>query len=103
MTLDEGLLRSLAIPLTLRQAVSTYQAQIVLIPQPELRIAILSVIEEPYLAISDQMEYVTPTGDHFEECQGSARYQICRGTSATQTNRLSCLATLFVSSTLKAA
>ena len=91
MTLDEGLLRTLAIPLTLRQAVSTYQAQIVLIPQPELRMAILSVIEEPYLAISeDQMESVTPTKDHFEECPGSARYQICRGTIATQTNRLFC-------------
>ena len=73
-------------------------------PQPEPRMAIRWVIEAPYLAISeDQMESVTLSKDQFEACLGSARYRICHETIATQTNHPSCLATLFVSSTLKAA
>ena len=105
MTLDEGLILTLAIPLASRQTVfSTYQAQIVPMPQPEPRMTIRWVIEAPYLAISeDQLESVTLSKDQFEACLGSARYRICHETIATQTNHPSCLATLFVSSTLKAA
>ena len=105
VTLDEGLVLTLAIPLASRQTVfSTYQAQIVPMPQPEPRMAIRWVIEAPYFAISeDQMESVTFSKDQFEACLGSARYRICHETIATQTNHPSCLATLFVSSTLKAA
>ena len=105
VTLDEGLVLTLAIPLASRQTVfSTYPAQIVPMPQPEPRMAIRWVIEAPYLAISEgQMESVTLSKDQFEACLGSARYRICHETIATQTNHPSCLATLFVSSTLKAA
>ena len=105
VTLDEGLVLTLAIPSASRQTVfSTYQAQIIPMPQPEPRMAIRWVIEAPYLAISeDQMESVTLSKDQFEACLGSARYRICHETIATQTNHPSCLATLFVSSTLKAA
>ena len=65
VTLDEGLVLTLAIPLASRQTVfSTYQAQIVPMPQPEPRMAIRWVIEAPYLAISeDQMESVTLSKD----------------------------------------
>ena len=104
VTLDEGLVLTLAIPLASRQTFSTYQAQIVPMPQSEPRMAIRWVIEAPYLAISeDQMESVTLSKDQFEACLGSARYRICHETIATQTNHPSCLAALFVSSTLKAA
>ena len=65
VTLDEGLVLTLAIPLASRQTVfSTYQAQIIPMPQPEPRMAIRWVIEAPYLAISeDQMESVTLSKD----------------------------------------
>ena len=104
VTLDEGLVLTLAFPLASRQTVSTYQAQIIPMPQPEPRMAIRWVIEAPYLPISeDQMESVTLSKDQFEAFLGSARYRICHETIATQTNHPSCRATLFVSSTLKAA
>ena len=76
MTLDDGLVPTIAIPLASRQTVfSTYQAQIVPMPQPEPRMAIRWVIEAPYLAIpEDQMESVALTKDQFEARLGSARY-----------------------------
>ena len=76
VTLDEGLVLTPAIPLASRQTVfSTYQPQIVPMPQSEPRMAIRWVIEAPYLAISeDQMESVTLTKDQFEACLGSSRY-----------------------------
>ena len=50
----EGLILTLAIPLKSRQTVfSTYSARVVPMPQTEPRMAINWVIEDPYLAISE--------------------------------------------------
>ena len=104
-TVNEGLILTLTIPLASRQTVfSTYSARVVPMPQTEPRMAIKWVIEDPYLAISeDQMESMTISQAQYESCLGSSRYKICHEHLASQANHPSCLATLFLSSSLKAA
>ena len=105
LTVREGLILTLAIPLASRQTVfSTYSAKVVPMPQTEPRMAVRWVVENPYLAISeDQMESMTLSQHQFDSCLGSSRYRICQEPLASQSNHPSCLATLFLSSSLKAA
>ena len=105
VTVPEGLILTLSIPLASRQTVfSTYSARNIPMPQDEPRMAIKWVIESPYLAISeDQMESITLSQTQFESCIGSSKYRICHEPLASQANHPSCLATLFLSSSLKAA
>ena len=105
LTVREGLILTLAIPLASRQTVfSTYSAKVVPMPQTEPRMAVRWVVENPYLAISeDQMESMTLSQHQFDSCLGSSRYRICQELLASQSNHPSCLATLFLSSSLKAA
>ena len=105
ITVKEGLLLTLAIPLASRQTVfTTYSAKVIPMPQDEPRMSIKWVIEDPYLAISeDQMESMTLSQVQFDSCLGSSRYRICQEPLASQANHPSCLATLFLSSPLKAA
>ena len=105
VTVNEGLILTLAIPLASRQTVfSTYSARVVPMPQTEPRMAIKWVIEDAYLAISeDQMESMTISQVQYDSCLGSSRYKICHEPLASQANDPSCLATLFLSSSLKVA
>ena len=105
VTVNEGLILTLAIPLASRQTVFlTYSARVVPMPQTEPRMAIKWVIEDPYLAISeDQMESMTISLAQYDSCLGSSRYKICHEPLASQANHPSCLATLFLSSSLKVA
>ena len=105
ITVKEGLLLILAIPLASRQTVfTTYSAKVIPMPQDEPRMSIKWVIEDPYLVISeDQMEPMTLSQVQFGSCLGSSRYRICQEPLASQANHPSCLATLFLSSPLKAA
>ena len=102
---NEGMILTLAIPLASRQTVfSTYSARVVPMPQREPRMAIKWVIEDPYLAISeDQKESMAISQAQYDSCLGSTRYKICHEPPASQANHPSCLATRFLSSSLKAA
>ena len=104
ITVEQGLIVTLAIPLASRQTVFTvYNAQTVPMPQPEPQMAVKWSIEAPYLAISeDQMESIPLTVSQFEQCLGSSRYRICHQAVATQPSHGSCLATLFFRSSLEA-
>ena len=91
---NKGLILTLAIPLASRQTLfSTYSARVVPMPQTEPRMAIKWVIEDPYLAISeDQMESMTISQAQYDSCLGSSRYKICHEPLASQANHPSCLA-----------
>ena len=104
LTVREGLILTLAIALASRQTVfSTYSSKVVPMPQTEPRMAVRWVVENPYLAIpEDQMESMTLSQHQFDSCLGSSRYRICQEPLASQSNHPSCLATLFLSSSLKA-
>ena len=104
ITVEEGLIVTLAIPLASRQTVfSVYSAETVPMPQPEPQMAIKWSIEAPYLAISeDQMESIPLSASQFEQCLGSSRYRICHQAVATQPSHGSCLATLFFKTTIEA-
>ena len=105
VTVEKGLILTLAIPLASRTtAYSTYRAKVVPMPQSEPRMAIRWVIENPYLAVSeDQDETVTLSQQQFDRCIGSSKYKICHEQFPSQSNQPSCLATLFLGSILKAA
>ena len=104
ITVEEGLIVTLAIPLASRQTVfSVYSAETVPMPQPEPQMAIKWSIEAPYLAISeDQMESIPLSADQFEQRLGSSRYRICHQAVATQPSHGSCLDTLFFKTTIEA-
>ena len=104
ITVEQGLIVTLAIPLASRQTVFTvYKAQTVPVPLPESQMAVKWSIEAPYLAISeDQMDSIPLNVSQFEQCLRSSRYRICHQAVATQPNHGSCLATLFFRSSLEA-
>ena len=94
ITVDQGLVMRIAIPLASKQSAFTvFHSIAVLIPQLEPDLAIKWKLEAPYLAISeDNMKtaYLTEW-----DSIGSSRYQICLDMIATETGHGSCLATLF--------
>ena len=97
VSVKEGLLMKIAVPLASRQTSFTvFHAIPVPIPQYEKDKVIMWKTEAPYLAISeDNMETAALTEYNLIHCLGSSRYQICHKTIPTETRHGSCLATLF--------
>ena len=97
VTIKEGLLMKIAIPLASRQTSFTvFHAIPVPMPQYKKDKAIMWKTEAPYLAISeDNMETAMLAKYNLKHCLGSSRYQICHKMIATETGHGSCLATLF--------
>ena len=105
LTVPEGLLLTLKIPLASKQTVFTlFEAKIIPMPYPQdPQSALTWSIEAPYLAISeDLMESSVLTSNQFENCLGSSRYRICSETLPTEIGHSSCLATLYFDSPLDA-
>ena len=105
LTVPEGLLLTLKIPLVSKQTVFTlFEAKIIPMPYPQdPQSALTWSIEAPYLAISeDLMESSVLTSIQFENCLGSSRYRICSETLPTEIGHSSCLATLYFDSPLDA-
>ena len=96
-TVKQGLLLTLAIPLSSRTTTFTvYSAHLVPMPQHDPSEALEWVIEGPYLAISqDSMETTTLTQKQLDNCTGSSTYRICHETMETHLVQTSCLATLY--------
>ena len=103
-TIEEGLLLNLAIPYASSQtAFQMYRAQVIPMPQVDPIEAIKWVTEGPYLAISeDSMETTVLTEDQYANCLGTSTYRICHQTMETHLIQSSCLATLYVHSTIAA-
>ena len=97
LSIKEGLLLTLAIPLASRQTVFTvFTAKIVPTPKKDTGTAIRWKIEAPYLAVSeDSMETAVLSKDQLVKCLGSSNYRICHETIPTELGHSSCLATLF--------
>ena len=104
ITVEEGLILTLAIPLGSRTtAFSVYRAHVIPMPQSDPRMAIKWVVEAPYLAISeDKEDSITLSKDQYDSCIGSATYRICNQQMASYSNNPSCLATLRLGTTLRA-
>ena len=104
LTIDEGLLMTLSIPLPSKQtAFSVYRVHTIPIPQPEDIVELRWKTEADYLAISEDGTETAPiTTEQLAKCIGSSRYQICHKNIATETTHASCLATLFRKGTIEA-
>ena len=98
ITVDQGLVMRIAIPLASKQtAFTVFRSIAVPMPQLEPDLAIKWKLEVlPYLAISeDNMQTAYLTEYDLSRCIGSSRYQICLDMIATEAGHGSCLATLF--------
>ena len=105
VTVPEGILMTLSIPLASRQTVFTlFEAKLIPMPYPDdPQLALKWDIEAPYLAISeDQMESSVLSEAQFEQCLGSSKYRICAETFPTEMGHSSCIATLFFDSSVDA-
>ena len=104
ISIDEGLLTTLSIPLATRTtALNVYKAHAIPMPQDDSDVAILWKIEAEYLAISeDKTETALLSQEQMNKCIGSSNYQICYEGIATETRSSSCLATLFSDSAIDA-
>ena len=104
ITVDQGLVMRIAIPLASKQtAFTVFRSIAVPMPQLEPDLAIRWKLEAPCLAISeDDMETASLTEYDLSRCIGSSRYQICLDMSATETGHGSCLATLFFKGSVEA-
>ena len=104
LTVEEGILLSLAIPYASSQtAFQIYRAHVVPMPQSDPTEAIRWVTEGPYLAISeDSMETTVLTKEQYVNCLGTSTYRICHQTMETHLGQSTCLATLYFHSTLTA-
>ena len=97
LTLNQGLLMTMAIPFASRQtAFTVYKAIVVPLPQMDEDIAIKWDVEAENLAVSENMmETSLVTRDQLDKCFGSSKYRICHETLATENKDSSCLATLY--------
>ena len=97
LTLLNGLLMTMSIPLASRRNVlTTYQALPLPIPQPDDVDAIQWEIEAEYLAVSeDGRETALITRRQIENSIGSLKYSICHEGLATEGVQFSCLSLLF--------
>ena len=80
VTVPEGFLMTLSIPLASGQTVFTlFEAKLIPMPYPDdPQLALKWDIEAPYLAISeDQMESSVLSAAQFEQCLGSSKYRVC--------------------------
>ena len=104
ITVKEGLLMTLSIPLASRQkAFTVYKAYAIPMPQPKPDLALKLKIEAEFLAVSeDQMETAAISHGKLDKCIGSKKYQICHENMATEMGHSSCLANLFFKGTLDA-
>ena len=96
LTVEDGLLLTLAIPLASSQTVfEVYRANVIPMFQKNSVDPLQWVIEGEYLAISEgQMETTVLTRAQYDNCLGSPRYQICHETMETHFEFSLCLATL---------
>ena len=98
ITVEEGLLMTLNIPLAAKQTDFTvYEAKLIPMPYPDdPQSALTWNIEAPYLALSeDHMESSVLSAEQFEHCLGSSRYRICSESGPEWIKRLHNLATRF--------
>ena len=105
VTVPEGILMTLSIPLASRQTVFTlFEAKLIPMPYPDdPQLALKWDIEAPFLAISeDQMESSVLSEAQFNQCLGSSKYRICSETFPTEMGHSSCIATLFFDSSVDA-
>ena len=105
VTVSEGILMTLNIPLASRQTVFTlFEAKLIPMPYPDdPQLALKWDIEAPFLAISeDQMESSVLSEAQFNQCLGSSKYRICSETFQTEMGHSSCIATLFFDSSVDA-
>ena len=103
ITMEEGLLMTLSIPLASKQtSLKVYKATPIPMPEPELTLAMKWKTETQFLAISeDNLETALLTDYDLANCIGSAFYQICQRSIATERGHGSCLATLFFKGSLE--
>ena len=105
VTISEGLLLTLNIPLASKQTVFVlYEAKTISMPYPDdPQLAITWKLEATYLALSDDhMESSVLSKDQFEQCLGSSKYRICSKTFTTELGHSSCIASLFFDTSLEA-
>ena len=104
LTLPQGLLMTMSIPLASRRTVMTiYQAIPLPMPQIDDVDAIQWDIEADFLAVSeDGRETALVTHRQLEQCIGSSRYSICHEGLATEGLQSSCLALLFFGNLVQA-
>ena len=105
VTISEGLLLTLNIPLASKQTVFVlYEAKSIPMPYPDdPQLAITWKLEAPYLTLSeDHMESSVLSKDQFEQCPGSFKYRICSETFPTELGHSSCIASLFFDTPLEA-
>ena len=105
ITVEEGLLMTLNIPLASRQTVFTvYEAKLIPMPYPDdPQSALTWNIEAPCLTLSeDHMESSVLSAEQFEHCLGSSRYRICSESVPTEMGHSSCLATFYSSTASEA-
>ena len=104
LTLDNGLLMTMSIPLASRQTVFTlYKAIVVPMPQLEKEYAIQWTLETEYIAIyEDLRETALVKRDQLRKCIGSNNYKICHESMATETPDASCLAVLYFGNVMDA-
>ena len=105
ITVKEGLLMTLNIPLASRQTVFTvYEARLIPMPYPDHpQSALTWNIEAPYLALSeDDVESSVLSSEQFEHCLCSSRYRVCSGSVPTEMGHSSCLTTLYSSTASEA-
>ena len=97
LTLDDGLLMTVAIPFASRQTSFTfYKAIVVLLPQMDEIMAIEGNVEAEYLALSEKlMKTSLVATDKLDKCIGFSKYRIYHKTQATENKDSSCLATLY--------
>ena len=105
VTVSEGFLLTLNIPLASRQTVfSLFEAKLIPMPFPDdSESALMWDIEVPFLAISENLMESSPlSASQVDRCLGSSRYRICSETIPTEIGHSSCLATLYFESPMEA-
>ena len=105
ITVSEGLLLTLNIPLASQQTVFTlFEAKLIQMPFPDdPQTALTWNIEAPYLPLSEsELESSVLSEEQFEHCVGSPKYRICSEAFSTQLGHPSCIATLYFFSPIDA-
>ena len=103
VTVPEGFLMTLSIPLASRQILfPLFEAKLIPMLYPDdPQLALKWGIEAPFLAISeDQVESSVLSKAQFDQCLGSSKYRICSETFPTEMGHSSCIATLFFDSSV---
>ena len=105
ITVSEGLLLTLNIPLASQQTVFTlFEAKLISMPFPDdPQTALTWNIKAPYLALSEnKLESSVLSEEQFEHCLGSSKYRSCSEVFPTQIGHTSCIVTLYFFSPIDA-